>query len=429
MVLSDKRITMVYILLDGVGDLPSPKLDGLTPLEASITPAMDTFTRNGCMGEVITVGKGIAPQSDIAVFNMLGYDFKDEAYVGRGVIESIGCGIDFRKGDLALRGNFATIGDDMQIVDRRAGRNISLEEAKAYCDTLTNNIRFSDPNISVVIKPAIGHRLVVRFRHNKLELSEKVTNTDPAYIKVNGIGVAISSPNTRSIAECQPLDNTSEAKNSSLLINDFSQQTISLLRKHPMNLRRIREGKKSVNCILLRDAGNRFPELQPIGVKYGMPVASVVDMPVEIGISRVLNMAILETGKPTDYEKKARIISENLPMYGLIYTHIKGPDEYGHDGDSIGKKRNIEEIDRSFFTQLLNRINGREVTVVISADHSTPCTKQAHTEDLVPLLISGNKVRKDLTERFTEKDGAKGSIGIVYGKDVLKTALGLISYI
>jgi 2,3-bisphosphoglycerate-independent phosphoglycerate mutase len=111
-----KDIRLVYVLLDGIGDLPHPSLNYLTPLEAAYTPNLDALARNGSMGRVISVEKGIAPQSDIAVFNMLGYSFKDGSYVGRGVIESIGCNIDFREGDLALRGNFATVDDNLKEV-------------------------------------------------------------------------------------------------------------------------------------------------------------------------------------------------------------------------------------------------------------------------------------------------------------------------
>ena len=113
---------MVYVLLDGVGDLPHPDLDGKTPLEAASTTHMDTLAKHGVMGQVISVGRGIAPESDIAVFNMLGYKFQHSDYAGRGVIEAVGIGIDFQDGDLALRGNFATLDDEGRIIDRRAGR-------------------------------------------------------------------------------------------------------------------------------------------------------------------------------------------------------------------------------------------------------------------------------------------------------------------
>src|SRR5919107_5202099 len=144
------NIKIVYVLLDGVGDLPHHSLNDLTPLEAAYTPCMDSLTRNGCMGQVISVGKGIAPQSDIAVFNMLGYTFNNGSYVGRGVIESIGCNIDFHEGDLALRGNFATIAKDLHLVDRRAGRHITREEAEAICETLRQRIIFTDKDASIV---------------------------------------------------------------------------------------------------------------------------------------------------------------------------------------------------------------------------------------------------------------------------------------
>ena len=94
---------MVYVLLDGVGDLPHPDLNGKTPLDAAVTSNLDKLAKNGKIGQVISVGKGIAPESDIAVFNMLGYKFQHANYVGRGVIEAIGMGTDFKDGDLALR--------------------------------------------------------------------------------------------------------------------------------------------------------------------------------------------------------------------------------------------------------------------------------------------------------------------------------------
>src|SRR5438105_7000921 len=140
------NIKLIYVLLDGIGDLPHPSLNNSTPLSAAYTPNMDALAKNGCMGQVISVGKGIAPQSDIAVFNMLGYNFKNGSYVGRGVIESIGCNIDFRDGDLALRGNFASVDSNLRLIDRRAGRAILKEESQAICKTLREKIILSDEN-------------------------------------------------------------------------------------------------------------------------------------------------------------------------------------------------------------------------------------------------------------------------------------------
>ena len=326
---------------------------------------------------------------------MLGYDFKEEAYVGRGVIELIGSGIDFRTGDLALRGNFATIDGSNRIVDRRAGRNISEEEAKSICESLSSRVRFNDPNVSLVIKPTIGHRVVIRFRHNVQALSDQVSNTDPAYDKVSGIGVARLSSFQDTIGESVPEEDTIASKRSAQLINDFSNQAINILKSDPVNKQRYNDKKKLINCVLLRDAGNRIPKLVPIGIKYGMKAAAVVDMPVEIGIANVLSMEILPSGKVDDYKRKAEVVYSNLFNYDLIYAHIKGPDEFGHDGDAQGKKKNIEKIDKLVFSKLLDASIHDDVAIVVSADHSTPCVNKSHSPDPVPLLISSSRVQRD----------------------------------
>ena len=98
----NSEIKIIYVLLDSVGDLPHPDIGNKTPLEAAQTPNLDKLTKNGKMGQVISVGKGIAPESDIAVFNMLGYKFQHSDYAGRGVLEAFGIGIDFQDGDFFI---------------------------------------------------------------------------------------------------------------------------------------------------------------------------------------------------------------------------------------------------------------------------------------------------------------------------------------
>ena len=197
---------MVYVLLDGVGDLPHPDLDGMTPLQAARTPNLDRLAKKGVMGEVISVGRGVAPESDIAVFNMLGYKFRHADYVGRGVIEAIGVGIDFRDGDLALRGNFATLDKQGVIIDRRAGRHIEKDDAVAVAREIESKIRFAHPDTSVVVSPTVGHRITVRIRARAGRLSSNITNTDPAYARIDGMGIAKAVGDFMRIDKCLPLD-------------------------------------------------------------------------------------------------------------------------------------------------------------------------------------------------------------------------------
>ena len=417
---------MIYVLLDGVGDLPHPDLKGETPLSFAKTPNLDKLARNGTIGEVISVGKGIAPQSDIAVFNMLGYKLQHSNYVGRGVIEAIGVGIDFKDGDLALRGNFATINDEGIIIDRRAGRRIEKEDALAVSLEIERLIRFSNPKASVVVAPTIDHRVVVRIRCDGEHLSSEISNSDPAYARIDGMGVAKAVGDYLKIERALPLNESKGAKLAATLVNEFTEQSLAIMKKSKVNEDRRSKGKKLLNSILLRDAGNRFPKLVPINELHLMKFSCIVDMPVEIGISNVLKMKTFNAGGITNYEDKARVAATAMETQNAIYVHIKGPDEFGHDGDALGKMKNIEEIDERFFGTLLNNIDTSKIAVVISADHSTPCINKGHSDDPVPVLVSGDSIRKDGAKRFTEQEAKRGQIGLIAGADVIKTAIRLI---
>ncbi len=419
---------MVYVLLDGVGDLPHPDLKGKTPLDSAVTPNLDTLAKNGVMGEVISVGKGIAPESDIAVFNMLGYKFQHANYVGRGVIEAIGVGTDFKDGDLALRGNFATLNDDGVIIDRRAGRRIEREDAHAIAKEIERNSKFSILNTSVVVAPTIGHRVTVRIRCKGKSLSSEITNTDPAYARVSGMGIAKAVTDFMKIEKCLPLNDSESSSLTAKLVNEFTEQSLKIMKVSDVNKKRKENGKKLLNSILLRDAGSRYPVVTPINELYSMNFSCIVDMPVELGISEVLKMKTFNAGSLTDYEEKARVASQAMHTQNAIYVHLKGPDEFGHDGDAVGKMKNIEEIDRRFFGTLLDNIETSKVSVVISADHSTPCINKGHSDDPVPLLVSGDSIKKDDTKRVTESDAKKGNIGLIEGSQVVNTALKLIKF-
>ena len=424
--MDNSDVHMIYVLLDGVGDLPHPDLNGKTPLEAANTPILDKIASNGSIGEVISVGKGIAPESDIAVFNMLGYKFKHEGYAGRGVIESVGVGIDFKDGDLALRGNFSTLDDEAIIIDRRAGRHIEKEDADGVAKEIEDKIEFSNPDTSVVVSPTIGHRVIVRIRTDSKKLSSKITNTDPAYSNIGGMGVAKAVGDYLKIEKCLPLEDNEDSKFTANLVNEFSEQAIKILKESEINKKRKEQGKKQLSCILLRDAGNKIPNVVPINEKHEMQFSCIVDMPVELGIADILKMKTFEAGGLTDYEEKARVAAKAMETQNSIYVHLKGPDEFGHDGDAIGKMKNIEEIDQRFFKTLLENIDSSKVAIIISADHSTPCINKGHSDDPVPVVVSGDFVRNDGTTRMTEEQAKKGSIGLIQGAEVVPKSIELI---
>jgi len=424
--MDNSNVHMIYVLLDGIGDLPHPDLNGKTPLEAAKTPILDKIASNGVIGEVISVGKGIAPESDIAVFNMLGYKFEHADYAGRGVIEAIGVGIDFKDGDLALRGNFSTLNEEEVIIDRRAGRQIEKEDADGIAKELEEKIKFSDPDTKIVVAPTIGHRVTVRIRTPSQKLSSRITNTDPAYSNIGGMGIAKAVGDFLKIEKCLPLDDTENSKFTAKLVNEFSEQSIKIMKESEINKKRQEQNKKQLSCILLRDAGNKYPDVPPINEKHKMKFSCIVDMPVELGISEVLKMKAFEAGGLTDYEEKAKVAAKAMETQNAIYIHLKGPDEFGHDGDAIGKMKNIEEIDQRFFKTLVENIDLSKVVIIISADHSTPCINKGHSDDPVPMVVSADFIKNDGTTRMTEEQAKKGSIGLLQGAEVITKSLELI---
>jgi 2,3-bisphosphoglycerate-independent phosphoglycerate mutase len=416
----------LYILLDGLGDRPVKSLNDKTPLEAAEHPYMNELARKGKSGIVYTVGRGIAPESDVAVISMLGYD-PLKTYTGRGPIEVFGSGMTMEDGDLAVRCNFATVDDRLNIVDRRCGRSLTTEEAAILADAINREVVLKSHLAKFEFKSTVGYRAVLLIKSEGGKLSGNISNTDPAYRKMEGLGLALKEFGNR-IIKCEPLDNSEEAKRAADLLEEFTRKSHEVLKVHPVNTKRLHSRRPPANAILSRDAGSLLPRFKPVREEYGMEFASMVEMPVERGIALLCGMDLVELPKPTgdigvDYERRAEMASELVVTYGVVYIHIKGPDEPAHDGDYEGKRRVIELIDAHFFKNL--KVDLANMVVAVTSDHSTPCQLRAHSDDPVPLMVAGHGIKSDGTEAFGENYCRKGSLGIMNGQDVLKRILSL----
>lgn len=413
-----KRI--LYVVLDGLADRPVPAFDGKTPLEVATTPNLDRLAAAGQLGSVITVGKGIAPESDVAVMAILGYD-PLRYHAGRGPLEAIGTGLPFRDGDLALRGNFATVGEGWTIADRRVGRNLWNEEAQALAASLHGKPLIASADVAV--RATIGYRAAIVFHPHHGQLSGNISNTDPAYGRVKGLGVAKTEVG-KDVEECQPLDDSPEAKTAAAIVNEFTRKSREILDAHPVNAARRARGDLPANVILLRDAGSHVPKVPSIQERFGVEFGCFVEMPVERGIATVLGMAIIEVppsigDRENAYRTWAHRAAAEIGTHGGLYLHLKGPDEPGHDGDCQGKRDLITVIDRAFFGELLPRIRLDEVILAVTADHATPCVLHAHSADPVPLVVVGAGPGRQGTKRFTERDSVAGDLGTLAGIDIM----------
>ncbi|MEM4441410.1 MAG: alkaline phosphatase family protein [Ignisphaera sp.] len=407
-------IKTILIVIDGA-------TDGIrfrpTSLELAYTPGLDTLAQYAVGGCFHPIDPGTPPESDAAVFSILGYDPKN-INIGRGILEALGVGIKIREGyEVAFRANFATIDPStLRILDRRVGRNLSSEEAKELAKALDGmELGVYDGYAKVVA--TIGHRAVVIIGSRSKKLSANVSNTDPAYEREGRISVALKSFDP-TVSPCRPLDDSEEAKITCELVNVFTSKAIDILEKHIVNIKRAEKGLLKANVLLLRDAEDRVPSIQPIKEVYGKSFGIIAEMPVEIGIGVLLGMDISRvsiSGTVEDmYRERVEKTLELLNRNDVVYVHLKGPDEPGHDGDKKRKVISIEAIDRYYIQPLIKSIDLNNVVVIVTSDHCTPPELKAHSGDAVPFIVAHKRLKKfDGFTRFTEAECCtKGSLGV-----------------
>jgi 2,3-bisphosphoglycerate-independent phosphoglycerate mutase len=411
-------LKLIMVAIDGMGDLPIAELGNRTPLEAAKTPNLDFLAKKGRTGLMYTVRKGVAPESDVAVISLLGYD-PFEYSTGRGIIEAVGAGIDVKDGDLALRCNFATLGRGKAIIDRRVKRTLTTEEATELSEAANSEIELESCPSTFEFRNTLGHRavLVLKSKHKGKCLSSKITNSDPAYTMVNGIGVA--TPHVEMVLKKSlPLDDTEEALNSANLVNEFIEKTHELWENHAVNVKRAAEGKLKANCVLTRDAGSQLPRFFNINKRYNVNFAALADMHAESGIAHLAGMQATLLPPPSgdlekDCEVRVKKLLETLPSHDCFYIHLKGPDEPGHDGNCHKKTKIISAIDKHFFGRLLKEISLKDHMLCVTSDHATPCALKVHSDTPVPVLITGGNIRDEKIAKFSERECENGSLGVL----------------
>ncbi|MEM0074608.1 MAG: alkaline phosphatase family protein [Candidatus Micrarchaeaceae archaeon] len=411
----------LLVVLDGAPDRPNPTIGNETPLEHAKMHNLNKLARYASMGSMYTVAKGIAPESDSAVFSLLSYDVKH--YTGRGPLEALGSGLKIYSNTLALRANFATIDRNRNIIDRRAGRNVLQSEAKELEKSI-NSIRLNE-NVKFKFKATVGHRGVVAFYPKGINLSANVSNGDIGYVRKGSISIAVSNASNK-MPVIRPFDKSISARFTAHLLNEFIGKVITKLASNKVNEKRRNRHMLEANALLIRDAGVGLPNVKPISKKFGMKFAFITEMPVETGIARLLGMKRISSthaknkGKNSikAYAELARLVLANANACEFMYVHIKGPDEPGHDGDAIEKSRRLAEIDTGFFANL-NKILNDNVTLCVTADHSTPCALKAHSSDPVPVMIYNKSCKDGDGMQYNEKIGSSGSLGVFEGKKLI----------
>jgi len=375
---------IVLLVLDGLGGIPlSP--GGPTELEAAQRPNMNRLAAQGTLGQTLPVGHGITPGSGPGHLGLFGYD-PLQYDIGRGVLEAFGIGVEVGPDDVAARGNFCTVDERGEIIDRRAGR-IATEAARPLVEKLA---AISLAGVELEVKPVKEYRFVVVMRGQNL--SAALSETDPQRTGAPPLPV-------------RPLDPA--ADRTARLFNQWLESARQrLARDHPANM------------VTLRGFSGdpRLPKFESI---YKMRPACLAVYPMYRGVARLVGMTTIDVrgDKPED---EFRALAAVWADFDFFFVHIKPTDSRGEDGDFNAKVKVIESVDSA----LPILLDLKPDVLVITGDHSTPAKMRTHSWHPVPLLLwAPETIRPDDEQVFGERACAHGGLGTIRAADLMPIAL------
>ena len=395
----------IIILGDGMGDYPLESLGNKTPLMAADIPNIDKLCKIGRTGKFITVPADMPPGSEIANMAVLGYDVK-KLYQGRGVLEAASMGIELDKTDLTMRCNLICI-ENGKIKNHSAG-HISNEEAAILMKDLQKELETDMVKLHQGV--SYRHLLVIKNGVNNIECTPPHDVPGTEFEKV--------------MVKAKTSDTTTAD-----LINNLILKSQKILNEHPINKKRIKEGKDPANSIWPWSPGNK-PEMKTLQEKFGLNGAmiSAVDLLYGIGIYAGMEPIKVEgsTGLyTTNYEGKAKAAIDALKKYDIVYLHIEASDEAGHEGDEKLKTKTIEYLDKRVVKYIMEETEkmDEQVTIALTPDHATPCVLRTHTHDPVPFIIyNPTKPADDVTE-YNEEATKKGYFGTLKQDEFFKALI------
>jgi 2,3-bisphosphoglycerate-independent phosphoglycerate mutase len=370
--------------MDGLGGLPIEP-GGPTELEAADTPHMDRLAAEGMIGQTTPIRPGITPGSGPAHLALFGYD-PIRYEIGRGVLESAGVGLRVGQGDVAARGNFCTLDDAGNIIDRRAGR-ISTEEALPLVERLEE---VTIPGVETEVRHVKEYRFAVVMRGASLD--PDIEDTDPQQTGVPPLPATARSPG---------------AERTAAYFNQWIAGARLALAGHP-----------KANSMTLRGFATD-PNLPSFQASYGLRAACISVYPMYKGVSSLVGMQVIDfTGDAPEDEFAA--LTQVWEDFDFFFIHIKKTDSKGEDGDFAGKAKIIEGVDAA----LPRLLDLKPDVLIITGDHSTPALLRTHSWHPVPFLLwAPDTVRPDDQTRFGERACARGGLGNFPALDTIPMAL------
>ena len=400
----------IIILGDGMADWPIKVFGGKTILQNARKPYMDMLARKGRTGMLKTVPDGFHPGSEVANMTVMGYDVT-KSFEGRGVLEAANIGVDIKPGQMGMRCNIICI--ENGLIKNHSAGHISTPEADEIIKTLEQELG----NDKVHFYTGIQYRHLLVIDGGRKELICTPPHDVPGQ-PFKGLMIKAATPDAEPTAQ---------------LLNDLILRSQEILAKHPVNLKRIAEGKDPANSIWPWSPGYR-PAMQPINELYPNIRKSSVISAVDLikGLGHYAGMKVIDvegaTGLfDTNYEGKAQAAIDALKTDDFVYLHVEAPDEAGHEGNFTLKNRTVEDLDSRLIGPIYEEVSkwDEPVAIAVLPDHPTPCAHRTHTSDPIPFLIYAPGMEPDGVTAFDEESCKQGAYGNIEGIEFTKIFLSL----
>lgn len=396
----------IIILGDGMADRPLDCLAGKTPLMVANTPNIDLLASKSRAGLFKTIPDDMPPGSEIANMAVLGYDVR-KVYQGRGVLEAASIGVEIMEEDLTMRCNLICI-ENGKIKSHSAG-HISTEESHELIKTLNKELGSE----RIIFHPGVSYRhlFILKYGVNEIQC------TPPHDVPGTPFNDVLIKTNSES------------GKDTADILNGLILKSHEILNGHPVNKKRVAEGKDPANSIWFWSPGNK-PDMQTLQEQYGKTGAVISAVDLIYGIGKYAGMKpIVVPGSTglydTNYEGKAKAAVDAIKEVDLVYLHIEASDEAGHEGDVQLKIKTIEYLDQRVVKYIMEQTAkmSEDVAIALLPDHPTPCDLRTHTHDAVPFLIYHPDEKGDDVKEYNEESVKIGFYGLLKGQEFIRALL------
>lgn len=330
-------------------------------------------------------------------------------YTGRSPLEAASIGVDLKDTDVTLRTNLVTLSDepnyeDKTMVDYCAGDISTAEAAEIMQDV---EAHFGNEMFKFYAGVSYRHCLV--WANGTTDLGNM---TPPHDISGRVVGEYLS-----------------KSENAVPLIQ-MMKDSYAFLSEHPVNKKRVAEGKRPANSIWMWGEGKK-PMLPAFSDVYGKKGAIVSAVDLLKGIAKCAKMEAPEVEGATGYidtnfEGKALAAVDALKNgCDFVYIHLEAPDECGHRNEPENKVKAIEMIDSRVLPIVLDGLNaiGEDYKIMVLPDHPTPIVTQTHAADPVPYLIYHKANEKQGVDSINEETAKNTGVFIENGPDIMRKFL------